>query len=798
MMFLRAIMGVVQPGPARCSITLALLFGLMLSAAAVSKLAAQQGSQRPPQSPEVAGTFIIHADAQEITKDTSHLRGHVEITYQDVKLTADEVIYEANSGDVEAKGHVLFIDPQSHLAADEVHYNLRTKKGWFSNSQGFVHARVHPRSRMLTTENPFYVHAARVERSDEDTYWVERGRLTTCECEEKGWSISARRAKVEVDQRLVTHGALFRMFRVPFFYAPVFVNSIARTPRQTGFLLPHVGNSSVKGVIIGDGFFWAVNPSVDLLLGLENYSIRGLAPRGEFRAKPSENSELVVDYFNVRDKGSGPMRESKAPGQSLQMTGKAADLGYGFRGVVNVDYITSMPFRLTWAENFTQAVNSEARQMGFLTKDFGPYSLNLLASRYQDFFPAAQGPGNSSATSPSSTVSYSSVGIRQTPTVSLSRVDQQVGQSAFYFSFEASAGAVGRQEPGLSLPAVSERLDFHPEITLRSKPFWGFHLTPLVGFRSTRYGTSLKADHEPVNRLLGEFSVDLRPPSLEKVLAKPYHGHRLKHIIEPDVRYDLVRAHRAGDITDLVRFDEMDIFAETNEIEYSLTNTILVRKDAPEGAAEVPQARELISLRLSQKYYFDPTFGGALTPGQNVFEPTISLTGFAFAQGRRLSPVVSVLKFSPFSSYDTELRTDLSPNGGVLNAGITSNIHHGPLGLAFTDFFINRTAALSTPLAPNSPVSLLPSFHLLQTVATYGNTSRKGFSGAFGVTYNLAKKNAPQAVGQVSYNFGCFALDLEYRHLALGSLRRETQFRVALSFANVGTFGNLKPRERLY
>jgi len=53
-------------------------------------------------------------------------------------------------------------------------------------------------------------------------------------------------------------------------------------------------------------------------------------------------------------------------------------------------------------------------------------------------------------------------------------------------------------------------------------------------------------------------------------------------------------------------------------------------------------------------------------------------------------------------------------------------------------------------------------------------------------------------VNQVSYNFGCFALDFEYRRFALGDLRRENQFRVALSLANVGTFGNLKPRERLY
>lgn len=76
--------------------------------------------------------------------------------------------------------------------------------------------------------------------------------------------------------------------------------------------------------------------------------------------------------------------------------------------------------------------------------------------------------------------------------------------------------------------------------------------------------------------------------------------------------------------------------------------------------------------------------------------------------------------------------------------------------------------------------------------------NRKGPSGAFGLDFNLAQRVTPQAVSQIRYNFGCFALDFEYRRLALGILRRENQFRVEVSLANVGTFGNLKPREKLY
>ena len=127
----------------------------------------------------------------------------------------------------------------------------------------------------------------------------------------------------------------------------------------------------------------------------------------------------------------------------------------------------------------------------------------------------------------------------------------------------------------------------------------------------------------------------------------------------------------------------------------------------------------------------------------------------------------------------------------------TSRVHRGPLGLSVTDFFINKTASLPAALAPSLPESLLPSFHLLRTVATWGDVNRKGFSGAAGLDYNFAQRTANQVVGQTSYNFGCFALNLEYRRFALGTLRQENTFRVALSLANVGTFGNLRPRERL-
>jgi len=763
----------------------------MLFLAFASHLHAQQNpvslqAQRPGKE------AVVRADSQEKDKDTSHLRGHVQIDYEEMRVTADEASIDYASGDVMARGHVVFDDPKSHLVADEVHYNIRTQKGWFSNGVGYVHPKGNTRARVLRTENPFYVWGDTVDRLDEDTYLLDHGRMTSCDCAKEGWSLSARQARVAIGDKLVAHDAVFRFLGIPIFYFPIIVDSIAREPRQTGFLLPHIGNSTQKGYIIGDGFFWAINPSADLMLGVEEYSKRGLAERGEFRAKPSPNADFTVQYFGVNDKYS--IQSLRAPGESIHGFGKDDDIGDGFRAVANVDYVNTMAFRLTWSGTYTEAVSSEAVQSGFVSKNWDAYSFNASAERYEDFLSTQLIPGNA-------------VIIRHLPSFQFAGEDREIGDSPVYYSFETSVDAVGRTEPGLTLPLLEDRLDFHPQLLLRPKEFWHFRFIPSVGFRATRYGTSLAPDHSPVDRLLAEIQLDLRPPSLEKVFAKSYRGYRLKHVIEPDIQYHLVRAHDPEDILDIIRFDAMDIFTETSEVEYSLTNTIMARQDVPDNSPDIPQARDIFSWRISQKYYLDPTFGGALVPGQNnVFASTIDLTGFAFEHGQRFSPIDSVFKFAPFSNYDTEIRTDMNPSGagGVLDVGISSHVKRGLLGVAFTDFFINHSSYIGSLLAsataglPATSAPPLTAFNVLGTVVTYGESNRRGLSGAFGMDYNFQQKINQHVITRLSYNFGCFAINGEYQYYDLGPLRRESQFRIALSLANVGTFGNLKPRDIMY
>ncbi len=770
----------------RCAGRWLSFMALALAAGMGSRAIAQEPCAIPPEFRNPQTTLTIHADSQKKIGNLYQLRGHVLMTYRKMRVTAREITYDEATGEIQARGSVVFEDPQGRLEAETADYNINNDSGWFSHVHGYVRSGAATTKAGAKPSASLYLDAERIERLDQNTYLIERVEASSCEKASQGVAFSLASAKLEIGKTLTGHAAVFRFLGVPIFYFPWFRVSASPKPRQSGLLLPQIGESTQKGFILGDGFFWAINPSADLMAGLTDFSRRGLGFSARFRARPSATSSITADFFGINDDASGDLRSLRAPGASFDITGQSRDLGDGFSGAIDVDYVNSLAFRTEWSDNFNAAVFSEARQTGFASKNFGPYSINFYASRYQDFLSAAP-------------VNEQSVIIRHLPSVSFSGVDQQAGDSPFYFAFDTSVDGVGRSEPGFQTPTITGRMDLYPRLTLRTRPFWGFHLTPTIGFRNTYYTTSLKADNSPVNRLMGEFSLDLRPPTLEKVFARPLWGRRFKHVIEPDIQYHWDRATNPQSILDVVPFDTTDILTDDDEMEFSLTNAILERKDETNAEGGHPQARDLLSWTLTEDYFFDPTFGGAVAPGSSVaIEPALSLTGFAFPLGRRLSPLDSVFDFSPNSRFDAELRTDTDPQGGgLLNAGVTARFSARSFEVAFTDFFVSHTILLPAPIAPNIPLTALPTFNLLDLTASHGDLTHHGISEAFRIDYNLAQGIAEDFVGQLSYNFGCFAINGQVERFNLGFIRNENMFRLSITLANIATFGSLKPGEFL-
>ena len=97
--------------------------------------------------------------------------------------------------------------------------------------------------------------------------------------------------------------ANFRLFRIPLLYMPYASLPAGRNLRKSGFLIPEFADTSVKGIVFGDGYYWAPKDWTDMTLGLAYLSRRGWQQNGEFRAKPWENVSVSAKYFGVIDRG---------------------------------------------------------------------------------------------------------------------------------------------------------------------------------------------------------------------------------------------------------------------------------------------------------------------------------------------------------------------------------------------------------------------------------------------------------------------------------------------------------------
>jgi LPS-assembly protein len=373
--------------------------------------------------------------------------------------------------------------------------------------------------------------------------------------------------------------------------------------------------------------------------------------------------------------------------------------------------------------------------------------------------------------------------LRSAPQVQLSSVEQAPwARLRVYFGFAASAEAVHRSEPGLVTPTAVQRTEISPRVTvpLRWGPWIG--ATSTFALRTARYGSQFFGGNvvgESIRRTSGEVTVDVRPPSLARVWERG--EDKWKHTVEPKFIYRYVTG--VNDFGRFLRFDESDTLTDTNELEYSIIQRFFRRSG--DGSGE-----ELVSWRLAQKHYIDPTFGGAIVPGQrNMFAALNTLTPFAFADGPRdFSPILSDIRVSPGGRYDAQFRVDYDISRGKMTAlGTLLNLR--PYRAAFLTLAHFATQANET---------LQPRSNQVRALVGWGEINRRGVNASFAFSYDVNQEFFQNQVAQVSWNGSCCGIAVEFRRLALGPLRSENQFRIALLVANIGTFGNLRRAEKIF
>jgi LPS-assembly protein len=737
--------------------------------------AAPAGSQTKPLKPirpnaPPPGFFRIDARDQEKNGDEYHLRGKAQVETPEMLLEADEIDYDRSSGEAQARGNVRFehfINGEK-LSASRAEYNTDEETGKFWDVSGTSPAKIEARPGILTTTNPFYFSGKWAERLKEK-YILHDGIITDCKMPNAWWILRGPTFDIIPNERAIGYRSVFWFKnRVPLFYAPALYKSLRKNPRSSGFLTPNIGNSSRRGKMFGVGYYWAINRSYDLSYRNQYFTERGFAHHVDFRGKVNDRTDFDAILYGVNDRGIQIGNELRKQGGVLASFTGRSELGHGWQARAELNYLSSFEFRQNFTESFNEAIFAESHSIGYLTKHWSSFGVNVAFDRAEVF--------------QISTNTEDRLIVRKLPEFQFITRERPIWKSVpVWVSLDSSAGLLHREQPLFQTREFVDRIDFAPRVTTAA--YWkGFSLVPSISGRVTHYGSSFSAGTaigSDLVRTSREFTLDLSLPSLARIYKAPkwMNAEKLKHVIETRAFYRDIRG--VDDFNKIIRFDELETYSNTQELELSLTNRFYTK--SKDGTVN-----EALTWQVWQRRYFDPTFGGALVPGQrNVLISSADLTGYAFLdQPRSYSPIVSAIRYN--YKVGMEWRTDYDPlRGHVVNSGLTADYRADK-------YFIS----VGHNQVRNDPV-LAPSSNQFRGLFGIGKENRRGWSAGSSIYYDYKKQIMQFATTQVTYNTDCCGFSMQYRRFAFGT-RNENQFRIAFAIANIGTFGTLKRQERIF
>jgi LPS-assembly protein len=742
--------------------------------------------------------FVRQSADHSIIRLTGAPGAQAELEDSRLLFRADEMEYDQDTGDVRAHGHVFYhnFDRNMRLWCDHLEYNTEEQSGKFYDVIGETHPHIVAKPGVLTSNNPFHFEGKWAERLGEK-YILHEGFITNCKMPKPWWRLRGKSFDITPGQKAIAHKSEFILRTMPILYLPFFYHSLEREPRKSGFLLPMPGHSSRRGFEVSGGYFWAINRSYDLTYRAQYYPSRGLISHADFRGKPNLGTDYDVILFGAQDKGAPNSGDppQKYSGLSILAVGKS-DLGNGWTAHGAVNYITSFRFRQEWSESYNEITGSEIQSVGFVNKNWSTYTINAVFSRVENFQSA-----EIQINDPGSTAQRyltNAVIIRKLPEVQFTGRDRPIFNNVpLWFSLESSAGLLFRSYPvfdqnnlqidNFQTGQFMNRSSISPHVT-GAFHFAGIHLVPSFGIQETYYGEAqvpyLDRYHTVgtnIVRSTRDFSLDIVLPSLARVFQKKtIFGDKLKHVIEPRATYRYVTGV-GDDFARFIRFDETDIRSNTNELLLGLTNRIYAKRG--------DSVQEIFTWELFQKRYFDPTFGGALVPGQsNLFTATADLTAYAFLVGpRSSSPVVSLLRMSPVNGLSVLWQADYDHRQhGIVDSSVSVDYR-------FAKFFVSA----GHNQVHTDPI-LSPPANQFRFRGGFGDLNHRGLSAGFEAIYDYRQGQMKFTTSQITYNTDCCGFSFQLHTINLGT-RVETVERFSFAVANIATtLGNLKKQDRMF
>lgn len=267
----------------------------------------------PDALPAVVTSTATDSAIIDLSQNRFFLYGDAEVTYEDLKLKANEIAYDQAENTVMASPGASLIDSPGKskrptftqgsetFTYDYLKYNFKSKRAMVRNAK--------------TQYGEGYVHSEQVKRNPDNSIYGYHSIYTTCALDTPHFGIYARKIKVVPGQIVVSGSANLAIEGVPTpLVLPFGVFPITESQRS-GFRIPSYTIEEQRGLgITNGGYYFNMSEYFDLLVLASFYS------------KGSYNTSVISTYANRYRFNGGfsfnyaynKQGEAYEPGNSIQ------------------------------------------------------------------------------------------------------------------------------------------------------------------------------------------------------------------------------------------------------------------------------------------------------------------------------------------------------------------------------------------------------------------------------------------------------------------------------------------------
>ncbi len=742
------------------------------------------------QAGSAKAIWTIEADkvAYDQEKKIYEADGNVKISAKDRRIEADHASVNNETRLADLRGKVTVQYGRNWIKGEHVTWNLDSETGWVDSGILFF------------AENNFFIQGESISKLGPNEFELKKGFITSCNPADPDWKIQFNEMSVTVGGTAWTTDASFWAHGTPVAYWPLFGMPV-ENERQSGFLIPWAGETTLNGYEMELPYFWAIRDDMDATFYAHYMQDRGVMGGVEYRIDNPEWGKGVFQFNFLHDEANPTtLADDGYPFQAQNRFWLRGDydvtLPWNIQAKVDLDFISDRNFLNEFTQGSTAFYNTDSvfrqyfgrglmydqtslvRESSIYLEKRDESDLLSLDVRYWQNLAGGQDV----------------ITAQKLPAFSYTIIPTWIDSTPFYYTLNSSAVNYWRPED-----TTEQRLDAYPRIYYPLR--WGNYLDveSSVGFRTDAYGIQWPSEN------VSAFTIGRAAPGAKQVvsLINPYAVQwqnensneseftertvpdakvemstrlnkecsvdfmdliAIQHSIVPEISYEYATQSTFGNQTPLI--DRLDQDQARNGVRYGFS-TFLTGKEVVKDVNGNPILdangnpttiyRELVRFRLFQFFNIEPpSVPDPMFETQNIMQ-------------RGWSPVGIRLDLMPkkYLSFSYAMDVDLNSQGqgGAQSVYMTLDSTKG------------QTLTLSYQEIPNLAVN---------EVAVL--TSIKAYNNIYLNTYHDYSLDAGimflQGYG-IRYVRGCWAVSGGYERQGV-----DNRFIVSLELLGLGAIGN--------